>query len=136
MWRHRHPRSRGRPSCRVVSPGSILSHRKDRGRSKKLSSSLTFVSPPLHLSNQFDPRVFTVNYNSALSRPDAGLAWTRSHQLCVSTLLSGCGTISLYLAHSFPRRRLTDCYCSHGCSFTRLSQRTCLDTSLNVTLIP
>lgn len=71
MWRHRHPRSRGRHSWRVVSPGSILSHRKDRGRSKKLSSSLTFVSPP---QNQFDPRVFTVNFNSALSRPDAGLA--------------------------------------------------------------
>lgn len=49
MWRHRHPRSRGRPSWRVVSPGSILSHRKDRGRSKKPSSSLTFVSPPLLL---------------------------------------------------------------------------------------
>lgn len=143
MWRHRHPRSHGRPSWRVVSPGSILSHRKDRGRSKKPSSSLTFVSPPLHLptsppQNQFDPQVFTVNFNSTLSRPDAGLAWTRSHHPCVSALLSGCGTISLFiLSLQLFSTEVTHRLLLFAWVFVHaLVSATCLDTSLNVGLIP
>lgn len=58
MWRHRHPRSHARPSCGVVSLGSILSHRKGQRQVKETESFFDIclsTSSPLLLTVGAEP---------------------------------------------------------------------------------